>query len=167
MFIQSYFNKYFHLMFDLNVLSGINLNQATRFKVFLMFKLLTLAQKCKHDQTSPLYIQNLLKPHNYSYANILLRSHADDNFFACNKTYNTYGDKAFCNAVLSGINYLNYYVFLTVLQLLNLIWKHIYFQNDNDSVNFKLVIKLYIYMFKLKCIFYLRGHNWMLLAHRQ
>ena len=31
-----------------------------------------------------------------------------------------------------------------MLQLLNLIWKHIHFQNDNDSVPSKFVIKLYI-----------------------
>ena len=50
---------------------------------------------------------------------------------------------------LSGTNYLNQFVFLTVLQLLNLIWNHIYFQNDIDSVPSKVVIKLYIYIFKL------------------
>ena len=57
---------------------------------------------------------------------------------------------------LSG-TYLNHFVLLTVLQLLNLNWKHIYVQNDNDSVPSNSVpskveinmIKLYINIFKL------------------
>ena len=42
------------------------------------YKLLTLAYKSKHATTPP-YIQNLIKPHNYPDGNIFLRSHADDN----------------------------------------------------------------------------------------
>ena len=47
---------------------------------------------------------------------------------------------------ISGTNYLNHFVLLTVLKLLNLIWKHIYFQNDIVSVPSKVVIKLFIYL---------------------
>ena len=64
----------------------------------IKFKLLTLAYKSKHETTPP-YIQNLLKPHNYSDGNMFLRSHADDNLLVCNRTHTTYGDNAFCNAV--------------------------------------------------------------------
>ena len=64
----------------------------------IKFKLLTLAYKSKHETTPP-YIQNLLKPHNYSDGNMFLRSHADDNLLVCNRTHTTYGDNAFCNVV--------------------------------------------------------------------
>ena len=47
---------------------------------------------------------------------------------------------------ISGTNYLNHFVLLTVLKLLNLIWKHIYFQNDIVSIPSKVVIKLFIYL---------------------
>ena len=63
----------------------------------IKFKLLTLVYKSKHETTPP-YIQNLRKPHNYSDGNMFLRLHADDNLLACNKTHTTYGDNAFCNA---------------------------------------------------------------------
>ena len=49
----------------------------------IKFKLLTLAYKSKHETTPP-YLQNLLKPHNYSEGNMFLRSHADDNLLVCN-----------------------------------------------------------------------------------
>ena len=69
----------------------------------IKFKLLTLAYKSRHETTPP-YIQNLLKPHNYFDGNMFLCSHADDNLLVCNKTHttygdNTYGDNAFCNVV--------------------------------------------------------------------
>ena len=64
----------------------------------IKFKLLTLAYKSKHETTPP-YIQNLLKPHNYSDGNMFLPSHADDNLLVCNRTHTTYGDNAFCNVV--------------------------------------------------------------------
>ena len=47
---------------------------------------------------------------------------------------------------ISGTNNLNLFVLLTVLKLLNLIWKHIYFQNYIVSVPSKVVIKLFIYL---------------------
>ena len=65
---------------------------------WIKFKLLTLAYKSKHETTPP-YIQNLLKPHNYSDGNMFLRAHADDNLLVCNRTRTTYGDNAFCNVV--------------------------------------------------------------------
>ena len=45
-----------------------------------------------------------------------------------------------------GTIYLNHFVLLTVLKLLNLIWKHIYFQNDIVSVPSREVFKLFIYL---------------------
>ena len=64
----------------------------------IKFKLLTLAYKSKHETTPP-YIQNLLKPQNYFDGNMFLRLHADDNLLVCNRTHTTFGDNAFCNVV--------------------------------------------------------------------
>ena len=88
----------------------------------IKFKLLTLAYKSKHETTPP-YIQNLLKPHNYSDGNMFLRSHADDNLLVCNRTHTTYGDNAFCNVVPDLWNKLpkSLRTSITVLKLLNLI----------------------------------------------
>ena len=61
------------------------------------FKLLTLSYKNKHETTPP-YVQNL-KPHTHSDGNMFLRSHAEDNLLACDRTHTTYRDNAFCNAV--------------------------------------------------------------------
>ena len=84
----------------------------------IKFKLQTLTYKSKYETTPP-YIQNLLKPHNYSDGNMFLHSHADDNLLVCNRNDTTYVNNAFCNVVpaISGINCLNQFVFLTVLQL--------------------------------------------------
>ena len=62
------------------------------------YKLLLLAYESKHATTPP-YIQNLIKPHNYSDGNIFLRSHDDDNLLVSNRTHTTYWDNAFCNSV--------------------------------------------------------------------
>ena len=81
---------------------------------------------------TPLYIQNLLKSHNYSDGNMFLCSHADDNLLVCNRTHTTYGDNAFCNVVPALWNKLP-----KSLQTSNTVatfksnLKIIYFQNDH------------------------------------
>ena len=67
--------------------------QACQLCEHIKFKLVS-----KHETTSP-FIQNPLKPHNYSDCSILLRSHADENLLAQNRTHTTYGDNVFCYAV--------------------------------------------------------------------
>ena len=62
------------------------------------YKLLMLAYKSKHATTPP-YVQNLIKLHNYSDGNIFLRPHADDTLLVSNRTHTTYGHNAFCNSV--------------------------------------------------------------------
>jgi len=62
----------------------------------ITFKLLTLAAKCRMNET-PNYLSNLVqmpKPSRYH-----LRSRADKTILAKKRTRNTYGDKAFTNAV--------------------------------------------------------------------
>ena len=63
----------------------------------ITYKLLTFAYKSRHE-TTPLYIQNLLKTHTFS-DGMFLRSHADGSLLECNRTHTSYGDNAFCNSV--------------------------------------------------------------------
>ena len=86
----------------------------------IKFKL-TLAYKSKHETTPP-YIQNLLKPQNYSDGNMFLRSHADDNLLVCNIELAPHMETmpfAMLCQLSRTIGHLDHLVLLTVLQLLN------------------------------------------------
>ena len=101
--LQKVHNKAARLVFKANrrehttpLLRKLNLLPACEG---IKLKLLTFAYESKLETTPP-YIQNLLKPHNYSNGNMFHRSYADDNLLVCNRTHTTYGDNAFCNDVV-------------------------------------------------------------------
>ena len=64
----------------------------------ILFKILTLGFKaCTGD--APVYLSNLLKYHVHSSNTSFLRSHADKRLLIRNRTYTSYGDKAFINSM--------------------------------------------------------------------
>ena len=64
----------------------------------IIFKILTFGFNARMGN-APLYLSDLLHNIIHSGNTRFLRSHADQNLLLCNRTYTTYGDRAFVNAV--------------------------------------------------------------------